>query len=70
MFPMDHLAREQENVFHEEREKKKERKKKRKKKDAMGESLEKRLPRVSLGTKNKQRNANAINFSGNYKKKN
>lgn len=50
--------------------KKKERKKKRKKKDAMGESLEKRLPRVSLGTKNKQRNANAINFSGNYKKKN
>lgn len=47
--------------------KKKERKKK---KDAMGESLEKRLPRVSLGTKNKQRNANAINFSGNYKKKN
>lgn len=51
-------------------EKKKGKKKEKKKEDAMGESLEKRLPRVSLGTKNKQRNANAINFSGNYKKKN
>lgn len=52
------------------RKKKERKKRKKKRKDAMGESLEKRLPRVSLGTKNKQRNANAINFSGNYKKKN
>lgn len=58
-------------MFSTRRGRKKGKKKgKKKKKDAMGESLEKRLPRVSLGTKNKQRNANAINFSGNYKKKN